>query len=158
MPRNWNPEDLFVVVPLCTSIDQVVVALGLKLAGGNRETVKRWISDFEIDTSHFLGQGHRKGSKVAVIEKRDLDEILVKNSSYTNTHRLKLRLISENIFKHQCMKCELEVWQGFKIPLELHHVNGVRNDHRLSNLELLCPNCHALTDNYRAKNMALMVK
>lgn len=38
------------------------------------------------------------------------------------------------------------------IPLELHHKNGISNDHRLENLEMLCPNCHAFTDSYRGKN------
>ena len=39
------------------------------------------------------------------------------------------------------------------IPLELHHRNGVRTDNSFDNLELLCPNGHAFTDNYRAKNI-----
>jgi predicted HNH restriction endonuclease len=50
------------------------------------------------------------------------------------------------------MRCELTEWLGQPIPLELHHVNGERTDHRLENLQLLCPNCHALTDTYRARN------
>jgi hypothetical protein len=36
-----------------------------------------------------------------------------------------------------------------KIPLEVHHINGVNTDHRLENLQLLCPNCHSLTNNFR---------
>jgi predicted HNH restriction endonuclease len=39
------------------------------------------------------------------------------------------------------------------IPLELHHKDGNRYNNSLNNLMLLCPNCHALTDNYRAKNI-----
>ena len=42
-----------------------------------------------------------------------------------------------------------------EIPLEIHHINGVRNDNRIENLRYLCPNCHALTDTYRGKNKAL---
>lgn len=41
------------------------------------------------------------------------------------------------------------------IPLELHHINGVHSDNRIENLQLLCPNCHALTDNYRGKNIGM---
>lgn len=41
------------------------------------------------------------------------------------------------------------------IPLELHHINGINNDHRLENLQMLCPNCHAFTDNYRGKNTGM---
>ena len=37
--------------------------------------------------------------------------------------------------------------------MELHHINGNHNDNRLENLQLLCPNCHAYTDNYRGKNI-----
>ena len=35
--------------------------------------------------------------------------------------------------------------------MELHHINGNNMDNCLENLQLLCPNCHALTDNYRGK-------
>ena len=43
-------------------------------------------------------------------------------------------------------------WNGQTIPLELHHVNGNNKDNSLENLQLLCPNCHALTSNYRNRN------
>ena len=38
------------------------------------------------------------------------------------------------------------------IPLELHHIDGNNQNNNLTNLTLLCPNCHAMTDNYRGKN------
>lgn len=38
------------------------------------------------------------------------------------------------------------------IPLEVNHLNGDWSDNREENLALLCPNCHALTPNYRALN------
>ena len=37
---------------------------------------------------------------------------------------------------------------GKEIPLEVHHVDGDRLNNELTNLQLLCPNCHAQTDNY----------
>ena len=42
---------------------------------------------------------------------------------------------------------------GEPIPLELHHINGIRNDLRIENLQILCPNCHSFTDNYRGKKL-----
>jgi len=47
--------------------------------------------------------------------------------------------------------CGLTEWLGEKIPIELHHINGDRNDNKLENLQILCPNCHTFTDNYRWK-------
>jgi 5-methylcytosine-specific restriction endonuclease McrA len=41
---------------------------------------------------------------------------------------------------------------GNPIPLELEHKDGNCTNHNIENLELLCPNCHALTDTYRGKN------
>lgn len=153
MPRNWNPEDLCIIVPAVYSVDACLKELQIPLSGGNRETVKRWIKNLNLDTSHFTGQGHRKGSDTPVFEKIPLHQILIKNSTYTNSHRLKLRLISENYKQASCECCKLSNWLDSKIPLELHHKNGDRQDHTIDNLELLCPNCHALTDNYRAKNI-----
>lgn len=43
---------------------------------------------------------------------------------------------------------------GKPIPLELHHLNGIHTDNRLENLQILCPNCHAFTDNYSGKVMS----
>lgn len=46
------------------------------------------------------------------------------------------------------------IWMGEPIALELHHVNGVKDDLRIENLQILCPNCHAFTDNYRGRNIS----
>jgi len=34
----------------------------------------------------------------------------------------------------------------------LHHEDGDNSNNEISNLCYLCPNCHALTDNYRGRN------
>lgn len=83
---------------------------------------------------------------------RSLDEILVKDSNYS-TYWLSQRLRSESILPAECSRCGLSEWQGEPITLELDHVNGVRDDHRLSNLRFLCPNCHALTPTWRGRNV-----
>lgn len=83
--------------------------------------------------------------------KRKLEDILVKGSDY-QSNKLRKRLLKEGIFLRICSKCMGTNWNGKEIPLELNHVNGDNSDHRLENLELLCPNCHAQTDNYRGKN------
>jgi hypothetical protein len=38
------------------------------------------------------------------------------------------------------------------IALHLHHVDGNSKNNSLSNLKILCPNCHSQTDNYAGRN------
>lgn len=39
-----------------------------------------------------------------------------------------------------------------KVPLEIHHIDGNYLNNNISNLQVLCPNCHSLTSNYKALN------
>lgn len=68
------------------------------------------------------------------------------------SYKLKIKLLKEGIKECKCERCGNTQWLGEEIPLELHHKNGKTSDNSLNNLELLCPNCHAFTENYRAKN------
>jgi predicted RNA-binding Zn-ribbon protein involved in translation (DUF1610 family) len=54
----------------------------------------------------------------------------------------------------QCEECGvyLENRYSGKCILEVHHKDGNRRNSNLDNLKLLCPNCHAMTENYRALN------
>jgi hypothetical protein len=54
---------------------------------------------------------------------------------------------------HKCECCGLEKWNENPIPLEVHHKDGDHLNNELENLEVLCPNCHALTKNWRGKNI-----
>lgn len=38
------------------------------------------------------------------------------------------------------------------IPLEIHHIDGNYRNSKEENLQLLCPNCHALTENFGTLN------
>lgn len=37
-------------------------------------------------------------------------------------------------------------------PLEIHHIDGNYLNNTIENLQVLCPNCHSLTSNYKALN------
>lgn len=82
-----------------------------------------------------------------------LEEIFNGTYQTYQSHKLRKRLLNEGYKSHQCENCFLSEWQGNQIPLELHHVDGNRYNNTLQNLKLLCPNCHALTDTYRARNI-----
>ncbi len=94
------------------------------------------------------GIGIRKSTPKIPIE-----NIIFKNlHPHYQTYKLKQRLIDEGYKKNECENCGISEWHGEPLNIELHHENGKRTDHSLSNLRMLCPNCHSQTNNYRAKN------
>lgn len=133
------------------SIAGMCRSLGIKTSGGNYRVIHNAIRKYALDISHFTGQGWNIGLEFKPCEEKPLNEILTSNSTF-QSFKLKKRLLKEGIKRSICEKCGLEQWLGATIPLELHHINGDNQDNRLENLQLLCPNCHALTDSYRGKN------
>jgi hypothetical protein len=54
-------------------------------------------------------------------------------------------------------KCQLCGWGEenpitHKIPLQIHHIDGDCTNNKEDNLQLLCPNCHSLTETFGSKN------
>jgi Zn finger protein HypA/HybF involved in hydrogenase expression len=152
MKYTYTEEQLREIVSSSYSIAECLKKLNIKIAGGNYSTLKERFKDWDIDTSHFRGKGWNKGLKHKPVHLIPLDEILTKDSKY-QSYKLKARLIKEGYKKHQCEKCLQTEWLSKPIPIELHHIDGDKYNNELSNLKILCPNCHALTDNYRGKNM-----
>ena len=151
--KRWDENKLRLAAKDSFSIRQVLHKIKLKDAGGNYTQIKKYIAIFKIDTSHFSGQTWNKGLKLPFKPKIDLNDILVKNSYY-QSYKLKKRLINEGLKQE---KCEICGWstktEDNRIPLELDHVNGDRNDNRLKNLRVLCPNCHSLQPTHRGRNI-----
>lgn len=58
--------------------------------------------------------------------------------------------------KYSC-KCQLCGWGEVNpytntTPLEIHHIDGDYKNNNEDNLQLLCPNCHSLTETYKSHN------
>lgn len=54
-------------------------------------------------------------------------------------------------------KCQICGWNKCNqytglIPLHIHHIDGDCTNNKEENLQLLCPNCHSLTNNYGSSN------
>ena len=146
MFHSYSKEDFINAVASSTSIRQVLLTLNVRPNGGNYKTIQKYITKFNLDTSHFLGQGWNKGNKFA--PKRPIEDYLT-NKQSINSCKLKARLISEKIKNHQCENCLLTEWNDKLVPLELHHVDGNHSNNNLINLQILCPNCHHQTPNFR---------
>ena len=155
---TYTNEQFIEAVKTSLSIAEVCRKLGIKAAGGNYATVKNKIKKLNLDSSHFTGKAWNQGKRYKmIVPSKPLCEVLVKGIPY-QSDRLRQRLIKEGLKEHKCECCLNTEWLGEPIKLELHHVNGDHNDNRLENLQILCPNCHAFTDNYRSKNQGKSAK
>ncbi len=150
MKNQYSLEDVIKAVENNKSIAGVLRDLGLRPIGGNYKTVHKLIKDNNLDTSHFTGQGWNVGLVFKPKSAISDDEVFIKDSDYRCSWRLRERYKKKTGISH-CEQCGLSEWQGHAIPLEIHHINGNNTDNRIENLKLLCPNCHALTNNYRGK-------
>lgn len=146
---KYTIEELKTAVCKSQSVCQVLKLLNLKPAGGNYQTLKNRFRTLNIDTSHFIGKTFNRGKTWVAfpIERYLSNEIPI------SSHKLKIRLIKEGKLQPICASCKLIEWLGEPIPLELDHKNGIHDDNIFSNLQLLCPNCHAKTPTYRGKNI-----
>ena len=148
--KGYTIEDVRHAVMENKSIAGVLRQLGLRPIGGNYRTINRIIADNGIDTSHFTGQGWNVGLAFKPNTGVSYQELFVQNSSYKCSWRLREHYKKATGINH-CEICGNEMWQGQQIPLEIHHINGINTDNRLENLQLICPNCHALTNYYRGR-------
>lgn len=152
--RKWDNKTFIQVVNTSLSYAEVIRKLDLKVAGSNYDTVKRKITELNLDTSHMTGKIWNQGKRYRPIKRaKPLKEVLVKHSTWVNTNNLRKRLLNEGLKERKCECCGNTKWMGEPIALELHHINGIKDDLRIENLQILCPNCHAFTDNYRGKNI-----
>lgn len=138
--EKFTKEQIQEIANQCTSFRQFCVKLGYSLdAGSATATVKECVEKYGIDCSHFKGHGW----------KRD---------SYDYSKFVKGKKIKEGLpalaylrgWKCEC--CGNAEWNGQPIPLQIHHIDGDHLNNELDNLQLLCPNCHAQTDNYCGRN------
>ena len=153
-PRRYTDLQLADAVAQSRSFRQTLIQLGVRAEGGNYKTIQRDIDRLGLDTSHFTGKGWRKDDRRPMSRRRPLSEVLVSESP-VGSSIIRKRLLGEGIKNHQCERCGRIEWCGDPIPLELDHINGVNDDHRLSNLRLICPNCHAQTPTYRGRNVRI---
>ena len=147
--KNYDKSNLEEITKTSLSIADVCRKLNVRPIGGNYKTVKKYIKLYEIDISHFTGQGWNCGKRFKNFGRKcSLDKILVQNSTYSNTSGLRRKLIENNLKENICENCGIYEWNGKPLTLHLDHVNGDNLDNRITNLKILCPNCHSQTVTY----------
>lgn len=83
-------------------------------------------------------------------KRREVDGTKGKNGQLSNRVR---RYMFEK-YDSKCTRCGWSETNPFTgtIPLEVEHIDGNWENSYEENLDLLCPNCHSLTETYRGAN------
>lgn len=152
MLQKYTKEWLEELCQNSTTYAQVLKKAGRKQSGGNQSYLKSLIEKYNIDISHFKGQGWAKGTHNTGHDKYNIEEIFIENSNIPRREARRY-ILKFDLIPYQCAWCGNKgEWRGQPMALELDHINGINNDHRLNNLRFLCPNCHAITPTYAGKN------
>lgn len=110
------------------------------------ETLNSYMKKMGIE---YAGQPSKKGRNLG--QGYLTAEQYLCSSSVIKSHTLKLKLFKDGIKAKQCEICGVSQWQGVELPLELHHKDGDHYNNELSNLMILCPNCHSIQEGNSGK-------
>jgi predicted RNA-binding Zn-ribbon protein involved in translation (DUF1610 family) len=150
---KYTLEVLAEAVAASNSIAGVLRHLGIPASGGMHAHVSRRIKFFDLDTTHFTGQGHRLGQSSP--RRLPFDEILVVRplgAGRAKPRMLRRALVDAGV-PYRCDECDMEgLWCGRPIVLHVDHIDGNYLNCSRENLRFLCPNCHTQTATWAGKN------
>ena len=153
---SYTPQQLQKMLDTANSFSDFFDKLGLCRKGNNLSTLKKIIKKYNLSTEqldknrkNFLSNCAIKSNK----EAKKIEDILSNKVEFISSWHLLKKLVKGGLKEYKCEKCGIEEWNGKPISLQLHHKDGKRNNNELSNLQILCPNCHSQTETFGAKNM-----
>lgn len=137
-----NEEEFINISNSSLSMSEAAARLHMRFA-----TFKKYAIKFGCYKPNQGGKGSHKISH----NKYELNDILNGLHPGYQSYKLKNKLINAGLKENKCECCGITNWRGKPINFELHHIDGNSSNNSLSNLQILCPNCHSQTDNFRSK-------
>jgi len=153
-PR-WSEDDLRNAVGGARTLVDTVRALGLRVAGGNFQTVVKHITRLGLPTSHWLSPDQLNGarglrSKVLLTLP---DAKVFQNPRTVGSGATVRRTFARACPPERCAICGMAAeWNGRPLVLHMDHIDGNSRNCERSNLRWLCPNCHSQTETYAGRN------
>lgn len=74
------------------------------------------------------------------------------NKRLNDTYRTVARKFIEERTGHVCSICGKSEWNGKPIPLVADHIDGDSTNHKIENIRLVCANCDAQLETFKARN------
>jgi hypothetical protein len=155
VPPRYSESEARAAIATSFSWSEALRKLGRCPTGGAPVVLKKWVDLWGISTEHFDPNAARRIASEA--RGRPMEELLVEHSTIKRGS-LKRRLYREGLKHPVCEMCGVgESWNGMHISMILDHINGVRDDNRLENRRIVCPNCNAGLDTHCGKGARLPI-
>jgi hypothetical protein len=158
VPPRYSEAEAREAVAASLSWSEALRRLGMCSTGGGYRVLQKYAAIWAIPTDHFdpWAANRRALARRSAERRVSLDELLVAGR-YAKSSSLKERLYDAGLKARRCELCgQGEEWRGRRMSLILDHVNGVRDDNRLENLRIVCPNCNATLDTHCGRNATLL--
>lgn len=148
---DYSVEELQYLLDTSNGYADVLRKIGLCQKGGNQETLKSIIIEYNLDVSKLNENRSKLFSNTNSRKPAKLEDIFDgKYPNYSSSKLLK-RLVENGMKEYKCERCGISEWMGEKIALHLHHKDGNHYNNKFENLKILCPNCHSQTDTFAGK-------
>lgn len=150
MTIKYNEIEFIDVCENSRSMAEAASKLGLYF-----NTFKRHALLLGVYSPNQAGRGVPKSKLEDGIVRYKLKDILNGKHPQYQTNKLRIRLIEAGIKFNKCDMCGITEWNDLPVTMQLDHIDGVGTNHVLSNLRMLCPNCHTQTPTWGSKNIKL---
>lgn len=159
---NFSKEEIKSAIESSNTKKEVLTKLGFEHTG-NFTTLNRIIIEYGLQEEYeglkARSEDYIKKCLNIIHKNNSYDEPIFIANSKASGNTLRKYIAQDNLIPYVCSKCGNEgYWQGEKLKLQVHHINGIHNDNRLENLTYLCPNCHSQTENFMNKDRNLKNK
>ena len=141
---DWDIEKLKGLCRVESSLHRVIIGMGKSPTSASYKIARRLFEEYDIVPPVF---------EPSVRVPFDLDDYFSSGVRRTN-QRSKTILIEFYAYEDKCSLCGLgDSWNGKALTLQLDHIDGDNLNNEISNLRIICPNCHTQTPTYcRNKN------
>lgn len=150
---DFTAADLQKMLDTSDTYIEVLEKCGLTSNSNNYNTLNRLIKKYNLNLDSINANRKRmQAVKYTRYTKESFTQAIITGDISDSPSRLLKRIVKFGIKPYACKCCGLSSWNNKPISLELHHEDGNRRNNKLSNLKILCPNCHSQTGNFRFKN------